>query len=129
MDKPKTVAELETELSGFYGTEKWHRHSILFKRLSHTDGMKYLADRVGCFWLLDIVGSVLERVMKKGEGFSTWKIISADSKAVVTADDGNGNILYTQKIPYTDFPEGEFKFFVAEGGPQNTAVAMLTSEY
>ncbi len=44
---------LEDELEQFYGTEKWYRH---FTGLVYTDGIKYLAENAGAYWLIDLVG-------------------------------------------------------------------------
>ena len=43
--------------------------------------------------------------------------------AIVTADDGNGNKLATQRIAFTDFPLAEIKLYVSDG------VIMLPTEY
>ncbi len=52
--------------------------------------------------------------------------ITLDSKngaAIISADDGNGNALWSKKIDFTDCPEGEWQFFLQYG------VLMLRSEY
>ena len=96
-----TPAELETGLAQFYGTEHYYRH---MGPIVLTDGAKYLADNAGCYWLYDIVFSVLPKL--RGEGFAAVKLTVdlAKKKGIVVIDDGNGRKLYRQVIPYTDFP-------------------------
>jgi hypothetical protein len=125
----KKIMHLESELSQFTGTEKYHRFSILFRSLVLTDGAKYLAEKAECYWLMDIIGSILPLISIKSGGFcgATIAKIKGTSGAVFTADDGNGNVFYTQKIPYTDFPLDEYKLYVCDNG--NVWVILLPSEY
>jgi hypothetical protein len=52
------------------------------------------------------------------------------NEAIFTVDDGNGNILYTQNIEYTDFPLDEVHLFVSDLREYgNSPVVMLPSEY
>jgi hypothetical protein len=43
--------------------------------------------------------------------------------------DGGEPLLWRRRIDFTDCPEGEWKFYVAEGGPAGSTVIMLPSEY
>ena len=57
-----------------------------------------------------------------------WKKCARPGTALVICDDGNGNLLALQNIPYTDFPLDEFKLYVTNDD-FNGIVVMLTSEY
>ena len=58
------------------------------------------------------------------EAFQVWKLkVNADRTAALTCDDGNGNILHTQEIAFTDFPLDEIKLYFTD----NTI--LLPSEY
>ena len=46
-----------------------------------------------------------------------------DGKADVFVEDGDEGVIVKQFIPFTDCPEGEYKFFLTDN------VLMLTSEY
>ena len=60
--RPLTPAELHQHLAHFSGTKHYHRtHSGLLV----TDGVKYLADQAGAYWLLDIIWSVLHKTTNK----------------------------------------------------------------
>ena len=112
--------ELERNLPQFTGTEgytKYHGGLLL------TDGVVYLAQNAGCFWLLDIIWSVQHKATIKKEEFQSWKCTAKDGKAVVECTDGNNNVLYTQKVSSTDFPLDEVKMYLTNG------VILLTSEY
>jgi hypothetical protein len=40
------------KLAGFMGTEQWYRHPIV-KNTLYTDGIKYVAQKAGAYWLID----------------------------------------------------------------------------
>jgi len=42
------------DLSPFTGTEQWYQH---FTGLLYTDGVKYVADTAGAYWLIDAIAS------------------------------------------------------------------------
>jgi len=119
------------ELNGFTGTEGYHRWNILTS-MTLTDGTKYLADEVGCYWLFDIVASVqtLPKV-KEYNGFIIWILNVKNKEAFVSGyydceTDGSYSPrkrVYQQKISYTDFPEGVFEFY------QEGNVILLKSEH
>jgi hypothetical protein len=122
MDK----AEILAGLAQCTGTHEYHRFSILFKNLVITDGVKFLADNAGCYWLLDILGSYQSKPLVRAEPFQTWKF---DRKSMmVRATDGNDKKLAAQKIPYSDFPLSEISLFVIDNG-DGFKVILLPSEY
>jgi hypothetical protein len=92
-------------LANFTGTEHWYRHALNPKVL-FTDGAKYVADHAGAHWLLDEIALIQIGERSIGaEGFQVWKLsVSTDKSAELTCEDGNTNIVYTKKIPFTDFP-------------------------
>ena len=114
------------DLNGFHGTEGYTYLNFL-RNLKFTDGWVYLANEVGCHWLADIVARVQHKPkIRENQDFIVWSIVVKDSKAVVKAmtDTGSeGVTLYTQKINYTDFPEGTFQFY------QVGDVVLLKGEY
>jgi len=111
------------DLDQFSGTEAYHYLNFL-KNLKFTDGFKYLAEELKCFWLCDILASVQHlKEIKDNSNFILWSIKVKDSKAIVTArPDTDGEILYKQELEYTDFPE-DFEFY------QINDVVLLKGEY
>ncbi|WP_039904885.1 DUF6876 family protein [Acetobacter tropicalis] len=107
-------------LAQFYGSEEIHRYSVL----NITDGVSFLCKN-GCAWIVDIVLSYQYDPKIQKEEFQVWnlKVDLEKAEGKVTMDDGNGNILVTQEIPYTDFPLKELKLYYSND------ILMLSSEY
>ena len=114
---------LEQELRNFIGSEHYYRIS---PSAVLTDGTKYLADTVGAYWLMDVIASYLPQFSGREE-FIVAKLNVAASKADLVLDNGNGHVLDTQHIEYTDFPRSNIQLYACWGG--EFWVLMLTSEY
>ena len=107
--KMTNAATLTTsQLRQFTGSENWYRHGIN-RSVLYTDGAKFLAEQGGAYWLLDIIAIAQHHEQRVAEEeFQVWKLqVRADRSATVLCDDGNGNIVYSQEIPFTDFPLDE----------------------
>ena len=104
----------EADLMQFTGTEQWYRHAINRKVL-FTDGAKYVADTAGAYWLLDEIALIQPYDRRvAAEEFQFWKLtVRPNHTATLTCDDGNGHIVYTKEIEYTDFPLDEITFYFA----------------
>ena len=113
----------EGDLGNFTGSETWYRH-WLGKSL-YTDGAKYVADRGDAYWLLDEIAINQTRAKVKAEEFQVWtlKVDLEKRKGVLTCDDGDGNVVFTKRIEFTDFPLPEIKFYYTD----NTI--LLPNEY
>ncbi len=113
-----------SDLQQFTGTENYYRSSIFSKNFTHTDGVNYLVKEGRCYWLLDeIVNHNITMAKVRKEGFQVWKLAKKNSSAVLTMEDGNGNVIRKKKIGYTDFPLDEITIYHIGG------VTLLTSEY
>ena len=115
--------ELEQHLRQFIGTEQYYRIS---PSAVLTAGTKYLADEAGAYWLMDAIASYLPQFNGREE-FIVAKLNVAASKAELVLDNGNGHVLDTQHIEYTDFPLPSIQLYACWGGEY--WVLMLTSEY
>lgn len=124
-----TQTKLKQNLSGFTGTEAYHRFNVLCPKVVLTDGAKFLADSAGAFWLMDIIGSVFtvhpDRKRLWNDGFSIWTLKVEGTHGVVTADDGNDNLIYVQDIPFTDFPLPEITLYVELGETERDGLIMV----
>jgi hypothetical protein len=111
----------ESDLAHFTGTETWHRHMT---GATFTDGVKYVADKGGAYWLIDeiLFAQKFEKSVK-AQPFQVWKLAVKDNSATLTCEDGNYNVVYEKPIAYTDFPMAEVKFYFTDN------VLMLPSEY
>ena len=113
-----------SDLTQFTGTEQWYQHGIN-RAVLFTDGAKYVADTAGAYWLLDEI-AVIQPYNKRiaGEAFQVWRLrVHDDQSATLTCGDGNGTIVYTKHIPFTDFPLEEITFYFTDN------VILLPSEY
>lgn len=112
------------DLNQFTGTEYWYKH--MFGNMTYTDGVKYLAEYAGAYWLIDIIAfsQVLEPAVRN-EPFQLWTLTVNQQKgsATLVCTDGNKNVVYKQDIPYTDFPLPMVNLYCTEN------VLLLTSEY
>jgi hypothetical protein len=93
------------DLAQFTGSENWYRHAIN-RAVLFTDGAKYVADQAGAYWLLDEIAIIQPHNARvAAEGFQVWKLaVNADQTGVLTCDDGNGRVIFSKEIEYTDFP-------------------------
>jgi hypothetical protein len=114
----------ESDLLQFTGSEHWYTHGII-KRIVFTDGAKHVADAGGAYWLLDEI-AFAQQYSKDvaAEEFQVWKLLLGEGhSATLTCDDGNGNVVFTKHIEFTDFPLREIRLYFTD----NTI--LLPSEY
>jgi hypothetical protein len=93
------------DLAQFSGSENWYRHAINRKVL-YTDGAQYVAEHGGAYWLLDEIAIIQPHNKAVAAArFQLWKLaVRPDRTATLTCDDGDGNLVFTKEIEYTDFP-------------------------
>ena len=112
------------DLVQFTGSENWYRHGLV-RDVLFTDGVKHVADAGGAYWLIDEI-ALAQRYEKRvaGEEFQHWKLtVKDDHTAMLACDEGNGNIVFSKRIPFTDFPLSEITLYYVN----NTI--LLPSEY
>ena len=125
----------QDDLDGFYCTNDYHKHWL---GLYYTDGVKFLAEKAGAYWLLDAIASHQKnpKILKSPElqRLQFWKLKVEDGKGVLTCvvDSGYKPVV-TQNIEFTDFPLKEVDIWVQNGvipGVNRPVfVMMLKSEY
>ena len=112
------------DLRQFTGTEHWYRHSMV-RRVLFTDGVKYVADKGGAYWLVDEIAfaQVGEKAVA-AEAFQLWKLtVRPDATGTLICEDGNGNAVFTKELTFTDFPLDEITLYFTNN------VILLSSEY
>lgn len=99
-----------------------------------TDGTHFLAQALNCFWLMDLVWSVLPKIRRAG-GFAIVELKTdlAAASAVVKIHDGGRDgyaerVIHRQEIPFTDFPWPELMLYVGPAD-EGQSVILLPSEY
>jgi hypothetical protein len=125
LGRPNMTKTLNQDcLAKFTCSEQLYRHAIN-RKVVFTDGVKYVADQAGAYWLLDeiaLVQSGDRRVI--GESFQVWQLtVNGDETATLTCEDGNKNVLYAKRIEFTDFPQAGITLWYTN----NTI--LLPSEY
>ena len=111
----KTEKLTKADLAEFTGTEKWYRHPVA-KNILYTDGIKYVAEKAGAYWLVDEIAFRQNHPVVKNEEFQVWTLTvdPQQSTATLACDDGNDRTLYTKQIGFTDFPLEEIKIYVTD---------------
>jgi hypothetical protein len=122
MTTTKTLTR--SELAQFTGSENWYRHGLV-RDVLYTDGAQHVAEAAGAYWLIDEI-ALAQRYQKRvaAEEFQHWKLtVKADHSATLACDDGNGNVVFSKRIPFTDFPLEEISLYFCN------KTLMLPSEY
>ena len=116
LDKPALVQ--------FTGTENYYRHT-LNPKVVFTDGVKYLAETGGAYWLLDVIAIAQQHEPKvRGHAFQVCELtVNADHTGKIVCEDGNGNTVHRQDLEFTDFPLPDIEIWF-----QNNTI-FLPSEY
>jgi len=111
-----------SDLLRFTGASVWFRHPAA-KGVLYTEGVKYLAEMGGAWWLVDSIAFAQGERDLPAE-FQVWTLRSvADGGAVLCCRDVSGRLLRRTEIPQADFPLDEIRLFCVGG------VLMLESEY
>ena len=114
---------LQTALSQFTGTAQYWR---VARQFVITDGVKFLAESLQCFWLIDAAISLLLEI-----GTDDWFVLIItdveDGKATMIYEDGNGEEHARQEIGYTDLDADVVRLYACWDS-QNWVI-MLPSEY
>lgn len=119
-----TAAELLGNLSQFTGTERYYR---VLPTFVVTDGLMYLMEEAGCYWLAQLYGLHLVGVDAGDNPFTILKFKREGAGGMVKIEDGNGKLLAWQGLDYTDFPFDQYSLYACWDGEK--WVGMLTSEY
>ena len=116
------AAAIQDYLAQTTGTEHYYAHWMGARqnatRIVYTDGVKFVAETAGAYWLIDaILSHVFANPNLAREEFLVWtlKRNKTGSGAKLSCEDGNGGKLASQRIPYTDFPLPEIQFCVENG--------------
>lgn len=117
-------------LSNFTGTENYYCNKNY--PFEYTDGIKYLAENGGAYWLLDAIASwQKEPIIKSNQDLRQvqfWTLkVNPDNSAVLTCERDTDEIICEQKIPFTDFPIQEICLYLCDMGTKG--VLLLPSEY
>lgn len=107
------------------GTSTYYQHSL---GIQYTDGVRYLAEHGGAYWLIDAIASWQSdsRVSRDPmlQQIQFWKLtVNEDRSALLVCERDEGDVAVSQAIPFTDFPLKQIRLYFQQG------VALLPSEY
>ncbi len=129
-DRTITPETLESDLAQFTGSEHYYRHG-LNRNFMHTDGVNYLTEKAGAYWLIDLIASHQLSRRVRIEPFQLWTLtLTGQKNPMAVAEcraDTDAPVLARQKIEYTDFPLKSIKLYCVDGGGRK--ILMLPSEY
>lgn len=122
MNKTKITHD---DLRQFCGTINYYRH---LTGLLYTEGIQYLAEAGGAYWLIDAIASYQNhrdvRSNERLQEFQLWTLKIKDNEGILTLQEDSGceNVI-EQKIEFTDFPLNEICLYLCN------KILLLTSEY
>lgn len=114
----------QNNLDQFVGTENYYQYWS--RQFVFTDGVKYLAQEGGAYWLLDAIASYQPQLLKDPmlQQFQDWKLtVNPDQKAQLICERDTDDVVVTQNIEFTDFPLTQIRLYLICG------ILMLVSEY
>jgi hypothetical protein len=111
------------QLNRFTGSTELYPHWL--KGLRYTEGVRFLAERTRCYWLIDLIAILQMRALKDAwlREFQLWELVVKDRRGVLTCSRDSEDVAFREVIEATDFPITYVHLYV-EGG-----VLMLPSEH
>lgn len=121
----KTISH--ADLSQFTGTSQYHRMPLHPTGFVYTDGVQFLAQEAGAYWLLDMIAfyQMDERIRNDEalQGIQFWHLRVQDSAGVLVCERDKDDVVLTHHLAYTDFPLKAVTLYVCSN------VLLLPSEY
>jgi hypothetical protein len=113
---------LATDLAQFTRSETHTAFNFFNRNIVCSDGVKYVGDHAGAYWLLDAIATLQRKAVVEAEEFQVWRLAVDLEKhsAVLTCADSNGNVIYTRQIERTDFPLAEITLWSEPHGTRRT---------
>ena len=109
------------------GVNQMYRHPLV-RNFTYSDGVKECAE-AGMYWLLDVVATEALKPLAQTEYFQgvvALKVVGSRAIVELRVED-DAPPIWAKPIEYTDAPEGEWKFLLANGGDAFNMI--LLSEY
>lgn len=110
-EKARDAAELQLVLSAFGPSQNWHSHESGYL---YSDGVAFLADAAGAYWLIDAILARQRRLRKKPalRDSQVWIFTVEDYVGTLSCLSGPNQIAYTRRVGFTDFPLPEITLHI-----------------
>src|SRR5205085_9108932 len=95
---------LSLALTKSTGTATYYRHWT--RAFHYTDGVAFLAENAGAYWLLDHIAAMQKRA-RRDRGlreFQAWKLKVSDKRGVIVCLRDKDDEAFRDELPFTDFP-------------------------
>jgi hypothetical protein len=111
MDKEK----LRGALTEFRGTVNYFRHWT--RAFHYTDGVAFLAENAGAYWLLDHIAAMQKRARRDLDlcEFQAWKLTLSGTRGVIACLRDKEDEAFRDELPFTDFPLAEITLYLKDG--------------
>lgn len=102
------------DLEQFTGTTRYYPHGL---GLKYSDGVKFLADRAGAYWLIDSIALHQPHCLKDPmlQEIQFWKLKVENLSGVLTCERDEGDVYLSEPISFTDFPLDSITLYLADG--------------
>lgn len=98
----QTQADVALNLNQFTGSASFTRYNMFTKDVA-SEGVMYLAEEMGAYWLLDSLTACFINLKEKHD-FLVIKLKPIHSHGMqILLEDGNENLWYTHEVEFTDF--------------------------
>lgn len=111
------------------GANEFYRHWFM-RRFIHSDGVNELAEKAGCFWLIDLIATECAPLfLKLEEPSALIKVTAKDGRATMCMDLRDDHPpVWVKRLEYADLPDCSFTLLLGYGD-EVTASLILLSEY
>ena len=129
--------ELKNLMNEYSGGSDGRTRHMFNRRFIMTQGVMAVAEAAGAFWLLDIIATEVAPICmaawkNEQEYMHFLRMSVANDKAFIWLERDEGEPhLWERQIGYTDFPAGEWTFYLAIDqvvDPGKTSLVMYLSQ-
>ncbi|HKK77393.1 MAG TPA: hypothetical protein VJ953_20105 [Saprospiraceae bacterium] len=104
----KDVERFRKEIGTYTGSSQFFHHP-LFSNFLYTEGVKFMADTLEAYWLIEHIMALQLEAPLQHHRFQVWKIqVREDTSATITATNRAGRVIKTIEFELTDFPLESF---------------------
>ncbi len=107
--------ELRAALTRFTGTVNYYRHWT--GAFHYTDGVAFLAENAGAYWLLDHIAAMQKRARRDPalRDLQAWQLTVRGSRGVIACLRAANDEAFHDELPFTDFALREVTLYLADG--------------